>query len=167
MIWCCGKNAEGELGLGNEEKVNIPKNVDQLNDFQVKDIQASNTHTVLMTPKGDIHVAGSSLHGKLGIEKINKKSLNKFHVVVQLEGEKVKQVCCNDYVTIVLLENGQVFQLGGTNMMDKSVIPNDANEAQGVPGLEGVHVISIACGDYHGVALDENGHVYTWGGGKN
>lgn len=32
-IWCCGKNSDGELGLGNEEKVNLPKNVVQLRDF--------------------------------------------------------------------------------------------------------------------------------------
>ena len=89
-----------------------------------------------MTPNGKLHVAGSSLHGKLGIEKIQKKFLNKFHVVTQLAEHKVKQVCCSDYVTIVLLENGSVFQLGGTNMMDKTAIPNDANEASGVPGLD-------------------------------
>lgn len=28
FIWCCGKNTEGELGLGHEEKVNLPKNVE-------------------------------------------------------------------------------------------------------------------------------------------
>lgn len=27
FIWATGKNADGELGLGNEEKVSLPKNV--------------------------------------------------------------------------------------------------------------------------------------------
>lgn len=93
-----------------------------------------------MTPGGDIHVAGSSLHGKLGIEKINKKFLNKFHVVTQLESYKVKQVCCSDYVTIILLDSGEVFQLGGSNMLDKSIVQNDPNEACGVPGLENIKI---------------------------
>lgn len=35
---------------------------------------------------GDIHVTGSSLHGKLGIVGIEKKSLNKFHLCTQLQG---------------------------------------------------------------------------------
>lgn len=81
FIWCCGKNTEGELGLGHEDRVCLPQNVEQLRDFQIRALTTSNSHTVLMTPGGDIHVAGSSLHGKLGIEKINKKQLNKFHVV--------------------------------------------------------------------------------------
>jgi len=37
----------------------------------------------------------------------------------------------------VLLDNGAVYQLGGTNMMDKSNLPADANEATPVSGLEG------------------------------
>ena len=73
FIWCCGKNTDGELGLGNEDRVNLPKNVGQLRDFQVRDIAASNTHTVLMTPGGGVHVSGSTLHGKCGIEKIQTK----------------------------------------------------------------------------------------------
>lgn len=86
--------------------------------------------------------------------------------MTQLENYKVKQVCCSDYATILLLENGSVFQLGGTNMMDKTAIPSDANEASGVPGLDNVQVVSVACGDYHAAAIDSDGNLYTWGGGK-
>lgn len=51
-------------------------------------------------------------------------------------------------------------------MLDKSIVLNDPNEACGVPGLENVKITQIACGDYHGAAVDENGDLYTWGGGK-
>jgi alpha-tubulin suppressor-like RCC1 family protein len=82
FIFACGKNAEGDLGLGNSDgKVNLPKNVAQLNDFPVKQIAGSNAHSVLMTPSGEVHVSGSTLHGKLGLEGIEKQSLNKFHVI--------------------------------------------------------------------------------------
>ena len=51
-------------------------------------------------------------------------------------------------------------------MMDKSVLPSDANEAMGVSGLENVTITQISCGDYHGAAVDTDGNLYTWGGGK-
>jgi hypothetical protein len=68
FIWTCGKNSDGELGLGFKDgEICLPRNVDQLRDFPLKQIAASSTHTVLLTPHGDVHVTGSSLHGKLGL----------------------------------------------------------------------------------------------------
>ena len=82
FLFACGKNADGELGMGsNGGEFNIPKNIEQLRDFPVRQIAISNSHMVLMTPKGDLHVAGSTLHGKMGLQGIERKNLNKFHVI--------------------------------------------------------------------------------------
>jgi len=51
-------------------------------------------------------------------------------------------------------------------MMDKNSVPTDPNEASEVPGLEGRNIVQISCGDYHGAAVDSDGNLYTWGGGK-
>jgi len=84
-MWACGRNIDGELAFwlnsSKEGEINIPRNIKQLRDFPVKTIAASNNHVVILTPHGDIHVAGSSLHGKLGIIGIEKKFLNKFYEV--------------------------------------------------------------------------------------
>ena len=63
----------------------------------------------MLTPASDVHVSGSCLHGKMGMVGIQKKFLNKFHVVTQLEQHKVKQVAVSDYVTLILLESGDCF----------------------------------------------------------
>lgn len=82
FVFACGKNSDGELGLGhNDPSVKLPVNVAQLCDFPLKQFVASNTHVVLLSPKGDLHVAGSTLHGKLGLEGIEKPNLNRFHVI--------------------------------------------------------------------------------------
>lgn len=50
--------------------------------------------------------------------------------------------------------------------MSTANVPKDANEATGVPGLDGVEIVAISCGDYHAAAIDTDGNLYTWGGGK-
>jgi alpha-tubulin suppressor-like RCC1 family protein len=66
----------------------------------------------------------------------------------------VKQVACSDYLTLILLDEGEVLCVGGSNLKDKSNLPPDLNEALPVKGLEGVDVIQVSCGDYHCAALD-------------
>ena len=51
-------------------------------------------------------------------------------------------------------------------MRDKANLPGDLNELCEVPGLQGRDIVSISCGDYHAAAIDFNGDLYTWGGGK-
>jgi alpha-tubulin suppressor-like RCC1 family protein len=31
--------------------------------------------------------------------------------------------------------------------------------------LKGKNIVDIACGDFHSLALDDQGRVYSWGGG--
>ena len=85
FVWASGRNGDGELALSTTSKViPLPKCVKQLCGFPVKEIVSSNSHSVVLTPLGEVHVAGSSLHGKLGILGIEKKALNKFHACTQL-----------------------------------------------------------------------------------
>jgi alpha-tubulin suppressor-like RCC1 family protein len=30
-----------------------------------------------------------------------------------------------------------------------------------------LNIVGISCGDYHAAAIDGEGNLYTWGGGKN
>ena len=86
---------------------------------------------------------------------------------------KVIQIACSDYMTLLLMapESGArcrtVWCLGGPNMKDKANLPNDLNELTMVAGLEGRDITSISCGDYHAAAIDVNGDLFTWGGGKS
>lgn len=174
FVWASGRNADGELALSTTTKaIPLPKCVRQLCGFPVKEIVASNNHTAVLTPLGEVHVAGSSLHGKLGILGIEKKALNKFHACTQLaglQGSRVIQVCCGDYMTLLLVatsgEGRKVYCLGGQNT--KATRAQDANELAEIGGeLAGRDVAQIACGDFHGAAVDSLGCLFTWGGGKS
>ena len=174
FVWASGRNTDGELALNTSSKqIPLPKCVRQLCAFPVKEIVASNNHSVVLTPLGEVHVAGSSLHGKLGILGIEKKALNRFHACTQLsglEGSRVIQVCCGDYMTLLLVatsgEGRRVFCLGGQNT--KATRAQDANELAEIGGeMSGRDIAQIACGDFHGAAIDSLGCLFTWGGGKS
>jgi len=120
-------------------------------------------------------VCGSSLHGKLGIDHLNKTNVNKFMLVASLTKKKIRQVACGDYHTLFLTDDCAVYQSGGNNMKekrDKSAQKNvspvgSPNVPQPVQALYGKDIVHIDCGDFHSAALEANGDLYTWGGGAS
>ena len=36
-----------------------------------------------------------------------------------------------------------------------------------VTPLKSRFIVSVACGDFHTLALEQNGHLWAWGGGVN
>ena len=77
-MWAFGKNQEGELALGVYKDALLPRFVTGVKSFSAKCISSSNHHTALVTTDGLLLVSGSSLHGKLGLEGINKTNINRF-----------------------------------------------------------------------------------------
>eukprot|EP00347_Sterkiella_histriomuscorum_P005662 403355741 len=172
-VWAFGKNQEGELALGVYKDALLPRFVTGVKGMTAKWISSSNHHTAMITQDGQIVVSGSSLHGKLGIES-NKTNINKFQIVPTLQRKRAKQVSCGDYHTLVLIEDGTVYQFGGSLFKDKKDKINRPqnptqqiapNVPQPVQALYGREIVQIDCGDFHSAALDGNGDLYTWGGG--
>lgn len=64
-----------------------------------------------------------------------------------------------------LTQDGQVYAWGGTLYKKVGVNATLNNEPCLVTSLQGNVVIAIDCGDFHSVALDQNGKLFTWGGG--
>ena len=109
------------------------------------------------------------MHGKLGIPSNGIIHLTKF-TQISLP-QRIKQVACGDYHTMALSEDGRVYAWGGT--LHKKT--GEKSSAGGVPKNEpclvstladrGAKIAHIDCGDFHSVALDQYGVLYTWGGG--
>ena len=109
FIWGFGKNQEGELSLGVYKDVLVPRFLTGLKGSSARWITSSNHHTALITSEGLLMVCGSSLHGKLGIENLNKTNTNKLMPVPILMKRRVKQVACGDYHTLSLCEDCTVY----------------------------------------------------------
>jgi len=113
-VWCFGKNKDGELGLKHTRNSRLPEQVKSLKDKVIVHASSGGGHSALVDSDGKLYVSGSALHGKLGLEKINKVSISTFTLFPQSNKKAVLQVECGDYHTICLFEDGRVCSWGGT-----------------------------------------------------
>jgi len=117
-----------------------------------------------------VYVCGSHLHGKLGMPSSGILNLTKFNYIPL--PVRAKQVACGDYHTLCLSDDGQVWAWGGTlhkktGEAIKATKDGLKHEPRVVEALAelGANIIQIDCGDFHSVALADDGILYSWGGG--
>ncbi|KAJ8383051.1 hypothetical protein SKAU_G00038290 [Synaphobranchus kaupii] len=72
---------------------------------------------------------------------------------LSLKEEKIYSLSCGADYIVMVSEKGNVFQL---NCQKKPYIPRLLN-------VNGTHVIQVACGDHHTIALSRDGQLFTWG----
>ena len=162
LIWAFGRNNEGELGLGNTNDSTRPSCVS--GPDSARSIASGRHHSVIVTKEGTVFACGSSLHGKLGLSANGLVNIQKLTQIKTLQ--RVKQVACGDYHTLCLTEEGKVFAWGGSlHKKTADATSSDKSEPRVVSTLQNVCVTQISCGDFHSIALDQYGTVYSWGGG--
>ncbi|XP_061107095.1 probable E3 ubiquitin-protein ligase HERC4 isoform X2 [Conger conger] len=75
-----------------------------------------------------------------------------------LSREKIDSLSCGADCIVMVSRKGNVFQL---NYRIKPYIPRCLS------ALNGRHVIQVACGDHHTIALSRDGQLFTWGENSN
>lgn len=151
LEWVCGRNVNGELSLGVKKNALVPTYCIGLKDVSTKMVCSSSNHTILLASNGTCFLAGSKLHGKLG----KNADTSKLTIFKEMPLQRtVKQVACNDYQTLCLLQDSTLIQMAGSHNF----------EPKPLPSLMGLTITDIQCGEHHSCALDTNGDLYTWGG---
>eukprot|EP01084_Bolivina_argentea_P207837 354521_1 len=62
-VWCCGKNTNGQLGLGNQNTVTLPTKVPIL---KIKDIKCGGNHNLMVSVNNTLFVFGANKQGQCG-----------------------------------------------------------------------------------------------------
>lgn len=166
MTWSWGKNKDGELSVGANKDVVMPKAVKGVRGKNLIMVTSGGQHSSAIDNTGKLYICGSYLHGKLGIEDLSTISVMTFTPVPSLRDKVAKQVACGDYHTLCLLEDGSVYTWGGT--LHKKLGQRggkELNRPGQVLALRDKEVVYVDCGDFHSVALTSDGKVYSWGGG--
>ncbi|UYV81070.1 HERC4 [Cordylochernes scorpioides] len=154
-VFCWGNTANGELGVGGQEEMVVAE-PRHLQTFQqahhVRDGAVGRNHTALILDTGHVYTCGSNEMGQLG----RQLGYSKFDLVGGLKLHHIRQVSTKGEHTLALSEAGQVFSWG-CNLHGQLGYPTDSGqpslEPRLIKKLALVHVVQVACGNSHSMAL--------------
>uniref|UniRef100_A0A6U4KJF0 Uncharacterized protein n=1 Tax=Hemiselmis andersenii TaxID=464988 RepID=A0A6U4KJF0_HEMAN len=112
---------------------------------------------------GTLFVTGWGKHGQLGLKETTNA---KVPTAVETPGD-VSSVACGKKFTLFVCD-GRVYAMGSNEhgeLGTSAVGKEDRAEPVAVEGLDGVKIKDVAAGHMHGMALSEDGDVFSWGYG--
>ncbi|MCX5784055.1 MAG: hypothetical protein NTX59_00010 [Elusimicrobia bacterium] len=156
-LWAWGRNDLGQLGLGHTTSTPTPTQVGTDNDWA--SISGGDNHTLAIKTNGTLWVWGLNDAGQLGIGNAistptptqvgtdgwwSSVSGGAYHSLAVRTGGFLKSWGGNSYG-----------QLGNGNIADQ---PN-----QPTPVGLGKSWVSVACGEFHTLAVTQSGTLWAWG----
>ena len=170
-VYTWGANDKGQLGIGTYDNSNVPVAVDTtgvLAGKKIIDVAMSYKRSMALSSEGKVYMWGENSYGELG----NNSTVNSpLPVAVDttgaLAGKKINHIAAGGAFSMALDANGRVYTWGkaialgnGTPLTLRKTVPV-AVDTTGV--LKGKYIIAIAAEDNVGLALSDEGFVYTWG----
>jgi len=163
FVYAFGDNRKGCLGLGISSRILEPTKVVELCEKNIISFAFGLTHGIALTKSGHLYSWNDNSFGQLGNgTRIDSK---RPILVNDLIGERIVEISCGAYHTMVLTTFGEVFCFGH-NRFGQCGCNND-NESQLKPvkvtGFDSLKITAISCGRYFSMALTQNGNVFSWG----
>jgi alpha-tubulin suppressor-like RCC1 family protein len=171
LLYAWGLNNYGQIG-NNTTITQLAATLiagGSLNGQTVVAISGGLGHTIALDSIGQVHTWGYNVYGQLGNNTQTQSIIpNAISTFGSLSGKTIIAVSCGTYHTIALDSVGQVHtwgynqygQLGNNNQVSQSKIPIAISTFGSISGKT---VISVACGQFHTMALDSTGIVHAWG----
>ncbi|XP_059489560.1 protein RCC2 homolog [Neocloeon triangulifer] len=183
-----GRNVKGQLGLGDEERRDIPTLVESLKGEKIVGAACGRHHTLFLTDRGEVYSAGDNKCGQCGVGNTNPVLTA---TKIKHQGAPIVKVSCGAEFSAILDCRGVLFTFGlpeygqlGHNTDGKYFITstklgfnNETKpkrilmyiEKQGRDNhstpVDDVDIQDVACGVNHTVAVDSKGRVFSWGFG--
>ena len=180
-VWHWGQNIQGHLGNGNTTNSSTPINISTLPSSLLKDVKITaiacgDSHSMAIDENGNVWTWGQNTYGQLGnMTTASSTTPNPNPINISaLSGHpfnyvKITAIACGSGHSIAIDENGNVWawgnnlmrQLGNGSTTDSST-PINISAPVASP-INNVKITDITCGQYHNMAIDENGNVWAWG----
>ncbi|XP_058054803.1 probable E3 ubiquitin-protein ligase HERC4 [Anopheles bellator] len=165
-VYCWGNTAHGELGLGGieEEQVMVPRKMDWLHAHDIAQAACGASHTLLLVSEGKLYSCGNNDHGQLGhdVESLPNKRPQR---LTSLENYIITHACCGIAHSLALTNWGQIYSWGSNAMgqLGQDVDVTRQPSPRLIRSIAAKQVVQIASGQYHCLALTNNGELYAWG----
>ncbi|KAK4795033.1 hypothetical protein SAY86_013027 [Trapa natans] len=145
----------------------IPKALESDIVLDVQQIACGSRHVALVTRQGEVFTWGEESGGRLGHGF--DRDFSRPHLVEFLAVSNVDFVACGEYHTCAVTALGDLFTWGdGT--YNARLLGHGTDVSHWVPKrvsgtLEGIQILSVACGTWHTALASSNGKLYTFGDG--
>ncbi|KAK9156974.1 hypothetical protein Scep_003548 [Stephania cephalantha] len=165
-VFTWGSNREGQLGYTSVDTQPTPRRVSSLR-VKVVSIAAANKHTAVISESGEVFTWGCNKEGQLGYGTSNSASNYTPRMVEYLKGRVLTGVSAAKYHTVVLGADGEVFTWGHRLVTPRRVvIARNIKKSCGTQlkfhRMERLHVVAIAAGMVHSLALTDDGALFYW-----
>ncbi|XP_042502892.1 PH, RCC1 and FYVE domains-containing protein 1 [Macadamia integrifolia] len=145
----------------------IPKLLESTMMLEVHKISLGREHAGLVTKQGDVYCWGGGSGGKLG-HKTNMDVSNP-KIVESLNGVHVESISCSEYYTCALTLSGELYTWGDSTH-DAGFIGDRRKRSKWLPlrlsgPVDGIHISSVACGEWHMAIVSSSGQLFTFGNG--
>ncbi|KAL5708849.1 hypothetical protein ACHQM5_019602 [Ranunculus cassubicifolius] len=165
-VFTWGSNREGQLGYTSVDTQPIPRRVSSLRT-KIVSVAAANKHTAVISECGEVFTWGCNREGQLGYGTSNSASNYTPRIVEYLKGKILTEVAAAKYHTIVLGADGEVYTWGHRLVTPKRVvIARNIKKGGGAQvkfhRMEKLHVVAIAAGMVHSLALTDDGSLFYW-----
>ncbi|XP_029909695.1 secretion-regulating guanine nucleotide exchange factor [Myripristis murdjan] len=160
-----GANSYGQLGQGHAEDVAEPRLSDTaaLHRTAARQLSGGGGHTVVVTESGEVLVCGQNHKGQLGLGHTTDVSILRLcpHL-----SQRVTSVSCGWDFTLLLTDCGRVLSCG-SNAFGQLGVGESISHSAELLVVERLkeHVLSVAAGLRHSLAVTHSGCVYQWGTG--
>lgn len=168
-IWSDGVSTDGSgRALSTKNDVLVPKPLESNVVLDVLQIACGVRHIALVTRQGEVFTWGEESGGRLGhgIEKdFGRPQLVEFLTVTNIE-----IVGCGEYHTCAVSTSGDLYTWGD-GVHNAGLLGHGSDVSHWIPKrvsgpLEGLQVLSVACGTWHSALATSNGKLFTFGDGS-
>lgn len=166
-LYTWGSGEDGRLGHGDMRDRTVPRKVMSLLRERVVHASCGGAHTAVLTDKSKVFTFGRGRNGRLGLGD-NKWRDTPHEVTAFGRDAAVVHVVCGWNFTAALGRDGSVYSWGkqGEGQCGLGYLDKDQLVPRNIEKLLDTHVVDIACGYTHTLALTARGEVYSWGLGE-
>jgi alpha-tubulin suppressor-like RCC1 family protein len=151
----------------------VPTAIEELQNHRVSRVVAGLSHCAALTEDGSLFTWQTRREAEIELGDQPELGYGSYihdsgapYCVYALAGERVTSVAVGTHFTVAVTEAGAVYSFGvgdgrlgqGKRGYDDVFLPKR------IEALDGAHVVTVAAGDLHTLALTRCGRVYSWGG---
>ncbi len=165
QLYVWGRNAQGQLGLGDDIDSNVPIELTTGIIFAKNIVYiACSDHSLAVDDSGLVYGWGRNSNGQLGLGGTN-VDRNEPALVTAIQNQKIVKVACNETHSMMLDDAGNVYSCGanGSGQLGLGYASTPVNVPTKITTGFLDKIVHVSCGSLHSLALDASGRVYCWG----